>query len=191
MATAREDRKAAARYERILKTRPNIFHIEAPSLTAGTRVQVGVNVASLVHRARGRLSTAQSCSWRLITQHTSPAPERFPKLRLLSNKSDAPYAAPLKLRYNLGREQLQSLAWMKQQESGQQFMLNEIEEAIHSGLGWRIEAKAEAPATICGGVLADLPSFGKTVTTIALISDELEQIMSEALLKQNRDLSGT
>ena len=188
--TAHEDRKAAAQYERILKTRCDIFHVRASPSSAGTRVQVGLNIASLIHRAENRLSTAQTSSWRLLTDHADPAPERFPKFRLRSNKSDAPYAGLLRLQYSLGHEQLQSLSWMKEQEYGQRLPLVEVEEAIHSELGWRIEAKAETSATICGGVLADLPSFGKTVTTIALINDELEGTTTDELLQRNYDLSG-
>jgi site-specific DNA-cytosine methylase/SNF2 family DNA or RNA helicase len=188
-ATPSEDRKAAAQYERILKTRPEIFHVEASTSAAGTLIQVGTNIASLVHRAGNRLGVAQATStWRLLTDHVEHAADKFPRFRLRSNGFDAPYAGSLKLKYTLGHEQLQSLGWMREQECGRRFILTEVEEAIHPGLGWRLEAKAEASTTLRGGVLADLPSFGKTVTTIALVSDEFEKTSTDGLLQQNRDL---
>jgi site-specific DNA-cytosine methylase len=185
-ATAYEDRKAAAVFERTLKTRCDIFHVKALQQSTGMHVQIGLNIASLAHRARSRLSTADSISFRLLTNHVEPAREKFPKFRLQSNASDKAYAGRLKLRYELGDAQLKSLSWMRAQEFGKRLALTEVEEAIHPNLGWRLEAKAEHAVTVRGGVLADLPSFGKTVTTIALISSEFESVSTETLLEQNR-----
>lgn len=187
-ATAHEDRQAAALFERTLKTRCPIFHISpSSSSTTKTRIQVGVNISSLMHRARNRLTTtAHTSAWRLVTNHGASAPIRFPQLHLQSNTSDTPYAGPLRLKYELGEAQERALTWMRAQESGNELKLVEVEEAIHLELGWRAEAKAEAVVNVRGGVLADLPSFGKTVTTIALINSEFTQHMPETILKQNR-----
>ncbi|KAF2688013.1 hypothetical protein K458DRAFT_294513 [Lentithecium fluviatile CBS 122367] len=188
-AIAQEDRKAAAVFERTLKTRCDIFHVKASKSPTGTRVRIAINLASLVHRARSRLLTPQSSSWRLRTDHSDLSPGKFPKFRLRSNASDEPYTGPLSLQYTLDRVQMQSLSWMRSQESGRRLSLMEVEEAIHSELGWRIEAQAKSSIVVRGGVLADLPSFGKTVTTIALINSEFEDATADTLLEQNRQFS--
>ncbi|KAF2640429.1 hypothetical protein P280DRAFT_550182 [Massarina eburnea CBS 473.64] len=187
-ATAREDRKAAANFERAVKTRsPIIIPEHSFPSNATTRIQVGVNITSLVHRARMRLEGAEKSAWRLITDHTDPAPERFPHFQLQRNAVDTlPYSGPLRLQYELLGEQKRSLSWMKNQEEGRNITLVEVEEAVHRELGWRVEAKAERIITVQGGVLADLPSFGKTVTTIALINSEFEEHSPENILAHSK-----
>jgi hypothetical protein len=71
VATAHEDRRAAATFERAIKQRPTIVQLEASSDASGTRIRVGVDIMSLVHRAQGRLPEADSAttSWRLVTDH--------------------------------------------------------------------------------------------------------------------------
>ncbi|KAF1963578.1 hypothetical protein CC80DRAFT_433272 [Byssothecium circinans] len=178
--TAHEDRKAAAAFERAVKMRTPIITASTSLFPSSVRIQIAINVASLVHRASAHLSGTQSSSWRLFTNHFDPAPERFSQFKLQSNSSDRPYASPLDFQYTLSKAQRQSLAWMKAQETGVTLELAEVEEAIHAQLGWRVEAKAESSVTVRGGVLADLPSFGKTVTTIALINSEFEQPTPDA-----------
>jgi SNF2 family DNA or RNA helicase len=75
---------------------------------------------------------------------------------------------------------------MQNQELGRAITITEVEEAVNLDLGWRAEAQAQASVLIRGGVLADLPSFGKTVTTIALIQSEFEQHAPDALLRENQ-----
>jgi hypothetical protein len=68
VAVAQEDRKAAATFERAVKMRPSIFHIDPTVIQEETRIQIGMNVASLLHRARGRLGRSGSLvelAWRL------------------------------------------------------------------------------------------------------------------------------
>lgn len=190
VATPHEDSKAAAMFERAIKTRQPTFQIQATSSSHDTEIQVGINILSLVHRARGRLAQLDTVStaWRLITDHTEVHTKPFSRFHLQSNCEDAPYALSATLRYLRGA-QPQSLSWMVAQELGKSITVAEVEEAVHSGLGWRVEACAQATLTIRGGVLADLPSFGKTVTTIALIQREFEQYVPDALLAQNETMS--
>jgi hypothetical protein len=75
---------------------------------------------------------------------------------------------------------------MRAQEAGTSLTITEVEEAVHSGLEWRAEAQAQTSVKLRGGVLADLPSFGKTVTTIALIQSEFEEHSPKSLLDHNR-----
>jgi len=78
---------------------------------------------------------------------------------------------------------------MKKQELGKEVTITEVEEAMEPKLGWRAEARAQTKIMVRGGVLADLPSFGKTVTTIALIQHEFEQNVRDAIVGNNQSLN--
>ncbi|KAF2108709.1 hypothetical protein BDV96DRAFT_504071 [Lophiotrema nucula] len=184
--TAQEDRKGAAIFERIIKTRPPIVGILPVNTLNTTRVQITVNIASLLHRAKRRLDAFDKCrtAWRIITNHIAPAWEPFKKFQLQSNTNE-PYDGTLNLRSPLYDGQLRSLAWMRRQESGVKLTVQEVEEEVHTEMGWRVEARAEADVLVRGGVLADLPSFGKTVTTIGLIQSEFESKTPHDLVEEN------
>jgi hypothetical protein len=187
-ATAQEEPRAAAAFERVVKTRRPIFTIR-PSVTSGeTRIEVGLNIASLVHRARGRLSenTTGTLSWRLCTNHADIATGRFPKFTLQCNSASAPFNGKLELQHTLDKAQSRSLAWMVDQELGKPLTITEVEEATESDLGLRAEARAQHHCTIRGGVLADRPSFGKTVTTIALIHSEFQLYSAQQIIERNQ-----
>lgn len=187
VATPQEARKAAAEFERAVKTRKPIFSTNSSLEKGNTQIVVTINAAALVHRARGRLSCTNSinAAWRLLTDHAELPSEPFPKFRLLSNAEDPPCAMSSSISY-LRNAQPRALSWMKAQELGKDLTVTEVEEAVHSDLGWRAEARAETVLSVRGGVLADLPSFGKTVTTIALIQSEFEDYAPKALLQRNR-----
>lgn len=195
-ATPHEDRKAAATFERGIKTRCSIFHVRPTISKQQTRIEIGVNISSLVHRAGGRLSRSMNSNksvtnaWRLLTDHADAESVRFPVFYLRSNAADSPYSGPLRLEHNLRGAQPRSLGWMRDQETGIPLTITEVEEAVHSGLGWRAEGLAQTSVKIRGGVLADLPSFGKTVTTIALIQSEFEEFLPVTLLQQNQEVAG-
>jgi hypothetical protein len=191
-ATPHEDRKSAATFERGLKSRCPIFYMQAKDDKDMTRIKVGISLASLAHRAKGRLRRLMNSngsinsSWRLLTDHADTISVRLPTFHLSSNATDALYAGPLTLEHALLGLQSRALTWMRDQETGVQLEITEIEEAIHPGLGWRAEACAQTITEIQGGVLADQPSFGKTVTTVALIQSEFEQYSPRAILRQNQ-----
>jgi hypothetical protein len=191
-ATPHEDRKSAATFERGLKSRCPIFYMQTKDDKDMTRIKVGISLASLAHRAKGRLrrlvnsNGSINSSLRLLTDHADTISVRFPTFHLSSNATDALYAGPLTLEHALLGLQSRALTWMRDQETGVQLEITEIEEAIHPGLGWRAEACAQTITEIQGGVLADQPSFGKTVTTVALIQSEFEQYSPEAILRQNQ-----
>lgn len=191
-ATPHEDRKAAAIFERGIKTRCQVFHEQSSVNKNKTRVEIGINIPSLVHRAKARLTRSVGSmrsftnGWRLLTDHADTGPSRFPRFHLRSNATDAPFSEPLSLEYDLRGAQPQALAWMHTQEAGVSLAVTEVEEAVHHDLGWRAEARAQTTIQVRGGVLADLLSFGKTVTTIALIQSEFEVASPQAILEQNR-----
>jgi hypothetical protein len=190
IAIAHEDRRAAARFERTIKQRPTIIQLEASSDAPGTRIRVGLNILSLIHRAQGRLAKAMSTTtaWRLITDHVDLPLQPFAKFRLQSNVNDS-QASLVKLPSYLRGAQARSVQWMRSQELGRTIIIAEIEESIHSGLGWRAEARTETEQLVRGGVLADHPSFGKTVASIGLIQSEFDEVTPERLLERNRHLT--
>lgn len=154
-------------------------------------VQVGLNIPSLIHRARSQLPLSSSyyTAWRLITDHIEPAWEPFKKFQLSGNSEDIPYNGPIHLQHPLGDAQSRNLQWMHMQERGISLTITEIEEEVYAQLGWRVEARANLTVTIRGGALANLPSFGKTVTTVALIQTESERANAAAILEENQVLS--
>ncbi|KAF2649386.1 hypothetical protein K491DRAFT_771566 [Lophiostoma macrostomum CBS 122681] len=186
-ATAREDQKSAATFERAIKTRRPVLEVHSSAVTSGTQVQISMNIATLIHRAKARLAKFEHCNtaWSLDTNYMEKAWEPFERFHLRSNANDQPYSGPLQLKHDLADAQKRSLAWMRSQERGEIMHVVEIEEETNIELGWRAQARAQAQIVLRGGVLADLPSFGKTVTTIGLIQSEFEQSGPEAIIKSN------
>ncbi|KAL5459268.1 hypothetical protein PMIN06_002932 [Paraphaeosphaeria minitans] len=198
VATAYENPKAAATRERAIKTRCPIFHIESDTVSKTTRIKFGVNINSLAHRAaRNLLGTRRltptepvNISWRLLINQRGAASVRFPDFRLQSNATDKPFPKRLMIAYELRGAQPRALEWMRAQERGMPFTLTEVEEAVHAKLGWRAEARAQAKTLVRGGVLADRPSFGKTVITIALIESEFEECREDSsVIKLNNSVT--
>jgi hypothetical protein len=188
VATAQEDRKAAAVFERAIKQRPLIFHLKVSSEGSSTRIQVALNIMSLMHRSWRRFSGPEentNTAWRLITDHVDLPPRPFRKFRLQNNANDIEKSITAVPTYLRGT-QLKSLQWMIAQELGKKIVITETEEAINNELGWRVEARVEREKYVRGGVLADQPSFGKTVTTIGLIQSDFDMHTPEALLKGNQ-----
>ena len=192
VAKAHEDPKEAAVYERAVKTYTTVFQVE-PS-NEGKEINIGVSVSLLIHRAAGAFtrtdnnnrSQPERMAWRLLTDQNHTIFNRFPKFELSSNSNDPRFPGKLRLTHQLHGAQPRALEWMRRQEKGIQFTLAETEEAFDSKLGWRLEAIAESDVSIRGGVLADRPSFGKTVTTIALVQSEFEEFPSnEDLVDEN------
>ncbi|KAI6164579.1 hypothetical protein EDD17DRAFT_1561310 [Pisolithus thermaeus] len=118
-----EDSKEAGQYERDLKLRPSPFVTQLKLDENVGRVRVGLNIASLLHRALSRLPTENrterpTLSWRLDTDFAPAVKLSLPPYRLLSNKNDVehaqpPHFGPLPLR----PEQLRSLTWMLEREA--------------------------------------------------------------------------
>jgi hypothetical protein len=182
VATPHESRKAATDYERTVKTRPTIFHVDANVVEAKTNIDVALNIGTLVHRAKGRVANpgAVQTAWRLVVDHVHLPPEPFPQFHLPSNSEDSPFPLTPSISY-LQHTQPKSLSWMKAQELGRSITITEVEEHVNLSLGWRAEARAQTEISVRGGVLADLPSFGKTITCIALIQSEFDKCTPDVL----------
>ncbi|WPH00344.1 Hypothetical protein R9X50_00316900 [Acrodontium crateriforme] len=174
--TPYEDTGAAADYERTIKSRPTPMLIDASySSQSLAEIKFGVNVMSLAHRARAKFQLPIediSFKWNLKTQ--PDAIFNFQEFTLSSTKGVEPYSSDLGMSVDLFPNQQLALGWMKLQESGHgiKFMLEESEEARIPELGWRAELRAEAAVYIRGGICADHPGFGKTITSLGLIGEQ-------------------
>ncbi|KAI0317160.1 hypothetical protein OF83DRAFT_1059143 [Amylostereum chailletii] len=173
-----EDSAEAGEYERRLKRRPAPFVTQLKVDEDGTgTVRIGVNVASLTHRAVARLpskgrAAMPTLSWRLYTDFQPLAKLILSKLTLKSNRSDPESDQPPSFRkFPLRPEQQRSLSWMIAQENPQAapFIEEEISEAILEPLGWRVEGRAQREVQVRGGVLADEVGYGKTAISLGLI----------------------
>ena len=171
-----EDHIEAAGLERKMKARPEPFRIQLePGKT--TTINLAISLASLAHRAAANLLPlhAESACWNLDSNYRDPGDVTFSKFSLCSNANDKQHTQPARMLHRLRDDQLRSLHWMVKQEIGIPFILSEVEEALIPQLNWKVEVKASTKVTVRGGVLADQPSYGKTVTTLALIHDEFSK----------------
>ncbi|KAF2010693.1 hypothetical protein BU24DRAFT_454992 [Aaosphaeria arxii CBS 175.79] len=176
-AIAQVDEEAIAEFERRLRPRGSIFTHQALREDSKGRLQMIFNIAALLHRARSHTETQHgyTAAWRLISDHVDESAREAPKgFQLQSRSSQTPYTGNLSLKHDLSTSQEKSLSWIIDQEKGKTLAIQETEEAIDAQLHWRADVRIQHKTVIRGGILADLPSFGKTVTTIALIQREYE-----------------
>ncbi|KAF8845040.1 hypothetical protein BDN67DRAFT_893327 [Paxillus ammoniavirescens] len=181
-----EDSQEAGQYERDLKLRPSPFVTQLRLEQNVGVVKVGLNIASLLHRALSRLPSQNrlerpSLSWRLDTDFAPAVKIQLPPFTLQSNRSDPENNQPPNFRLDLRPEQLRSLTWMIQREAidAAPFIEEEISEAILEPLGWRAEGRAQRPVKVRGGVLADQVGYGKTAITLGLIDCSYGKLKKE------------
>lgn len=174
-----------------LKRRPAPFVVQLRNADGFGHFRLGINVATLVHRAAACFPTLSvngrpELSWHVNLNHdNSVSALRRPasKFQLSSNKKDASFHQPphfKSAKAQLRPEQLRSLSWMVKQERldpnvTHTFVEEEVAEAVLAPLGWRAEGKAERKVLIRGGVLADQVGYGKTAITIGLIDETLKE----------------
>ncbi|KAF2862269.1 hypothetical protein K470DRAFT_293732 [Piedraia hortae CBS 480.64] len=176
-----EESSQAATYERAMKSLPPPFIVKTSDYGEGLKLlELGINVTSLAHRAIARLTSAQDVTvkWMIDTSPVVPIPSL--KVFHLLPTTEMKYTGPSPLKVNLFPCQLRCLNWMVKQESGAgvQFPMEESEEASLPALGWRAEVRASGLKSTKGGICADHPGFGKTVTTLALISLQQHESIS-------------
>ena len=185
-----EDPASAATYERSIKSRPEpmLFQIDRSEKTS--TLQFGINLATLAHRALSRLpmKAGSRFTWRL-EQNLAAGDLRLDPFVLKANTGNAS-PEDIGMSCKLFPKQALVLNWMQQQELGQPFTVEEAEEAIVPALGWRAEVRAEIDVTVRGGICADHPGFGKTITSLALIHSQLtsgQDIVAEMSTRQTSD----
>ena len=174
-----EDPETAASYERAIKSRPDPLVVKlVPQGRGLSAFQIGVNIASLAHRAVARLppgAQKHRVEWMFDTTNAKDSPPSFSEFKLKATKGVEPYDVDLGMSVSLFPQQRLCLAWMRSQEAGEgkEFFIEEAEEATLRVLGWRVEVRASAPIHIRGGICADHPGFGKTITSLALVQAQL------------------
>jgi site-specific DNA-cytosine methylase len=193
-----EDPQTARKYEQAIKSRPEPFVIECNLKGNSISLDIGLNTTTLCHRAAGKLKlltgSVDSVSWKLDTSWVEEPSAKFPPFTLLNNSGNVRCSTPVAWaddKIELYDIQQRSLTWMKHQEEGvgPSFIVKEFEEALLPHLGWRIESEASAEVHVKGGVLADHAGFGKTVTSLALIHSEFEELRVQGVLEEMRNSS--
>jgi site-specific DNA-cytosine methylase len=166
-----EDPREAALYERAIKSRPDPV-VVVTSPRNGLTLDLCLDVATLAHRAGSRLPKDLTILyiWKFATNGKRDF--KFTPFKLCDTRDSSLYAGQLDMSITLFPQQLKSLTWMREQEQGVDFELEEAEEATIKSLGWRAEVRATATKTVRGGICADHPGFGKTITSLALIYSE-------------------
>ena len=175
-----EEPQSAARYERVLKSRPPVFLLQTRKDENGrSHVRLSINVLTLAHRAQANLSQKgssleQTC--RLISNGSTTF--RLVPYVLLNNRNDERAQNPPHFKLPLREEQQRSLSWMIKQEHPDldPFVVEEVEEEILPQIGWRAEGRATKTIRVLGGLLADEVGYGKTATTLALIDSQASSI---------------
>ncbi|KAI7678493.1 hypothetical protein KC319_g3315 [Hortaea werneckii] len=191
-----EDAESAARYERAIKSRPDPILVQTQTGSNGeASITFALNLASMCHRAAARLPThlkTSKTSW-MVDTCNDKGMKTFPKFKLRPTTGEAAYEEDLGMKSTLFPQQKSSLAWMRSQESGNgaRFTVEEAEEAFLPVQDWRIEVRASVDLFVRGGICADHPGFGKTMTSIALVQAQLKdqskkQIISELKDRQSR-----
>ncbi|KAI7336939.1 hypothetical protein KC315_g2570 [Hortaea werneckii] len=191
-----EDAESAARYERAIKARPDPILVQAQTGSNGeSLITFALNLTSMSHRAAARLPTHlkdSKTTWMVDTSNEKGA-KPFSKFKLRPTTGEAACEEKLGMKSTLYPQQRSSLAWMRSQESGRgaRFTVEEAEEAFMPVQDWRIEVRVSVDLFVRGGVCADHPGFGKTMTSIALVQAQLkdqskEQIISELKNRQSQ-----
>jgi hypothetical protein len=170
------DHIASAKWERYLKQQPQPFSIDFDcDVEHVATMEVGLNVTSLAHRALAILETPNSkVEYNIDFLYREPSVMDFRRFLLRGNTDLEPAEEPPGMQLTLRVDQCRSLRWMREQENdgGVIFTRQHVEEARIIHLNLKVEVKASVETRVKGGILADQPSYGKTVITLALIQDE-------------------
>ncbi|KAK6528033.1 hypothetical protein TWF281_009290 [Arthrobotrys megalospora] len=173
-----EDPEQSAVWERAMKARPQPW---VTALKVDDRnvlhLNIGLNIISLCHRAADLLPEAiglgdLSITWRLNSNYVSPPRLCLPSFTVKSNRHDRESSQPPGFLLSLRPEQLRSLTWMISQESSETppFIEQEVVEAVHPRLPWKVDVKASRPNSARGGILADAVGYGKTAIILGLLT---------------------
>jgi site-specific DNA-cytosine methylase len=172
-----EDPATAAVYERAIKRRPHPILFQTVLGSQGLTMHFGINLASLAHRAVAHLpanyKTTCRLAWTLEQDLASSSNFTVKPFVLEPTEGPSSPNAHVGMSCRLFPKQALVLHWMQQQELGRSFTIEEAEEAIVPAIGWRAEVRAETDIQVRGGICADHPGFGKTITSLALIHSNL------------------
>ena len=184
-----EDPHQAAEFERRSKAQPAAFTICLSPCGSGVgsrEIALAINPQTLVHRALAKLPPLATerhqepvrAAWRLLTYPKRALPEKFPPLEIPSNIADFRQLFRFPgTDHSLRTEQQRSLLWMMSRDSDHHTKFEEVvvEESASPHLGWRLEARVQRTNSTRGGIIADDVGYGKTILTLALIRQTLEE----------------
>ncbi|KAI7242260.1 hypothetical protein KC330_g211 [Hortaea werneckii] len=182
--------------ERTVRSIKASYHMKMLKAQLGTNAQsrLGLILFLSKHRlARLPKNLKDSKTTWMVDASNEKGAKPFSKFKLRPTTGEAAYEEKLDMKSTLYPQQKSSLAWMRSQESGRgaRFTIEEAEEAFMPVQDWRIEVRVSVDLFVRGGVCADHPGFGKTMTSIALVQAQLkdqskEQIISELKERQSQ-----
>ncbi|CAE8594810.1 unnamed protein product [Polarella glacialis] len=182
------DHAESVDFELKMKQRPTAWRVrlrQRKQASSG-EAEVAVRPIAAAHRAAVALPrsspSAIRCEWRVVepSQELESMPGAF---RVPNSDAFALTETPKAMRAQ-GKElyprQCRALRRMLDIEAGLvSFEQEERWEGALDGVGWLLEARATASRKLPGGVLADQMGGGKTVTTLALVASEKENVESQ------------
>lgn len=132
-----------------------------------------------MHRALSLLMDASDCSevhssWRLVTDDCSFYDKALVKYSLLNTADEDPIELKkLANESELRSEQIKTVSWaVKQEESPEPFIEEEVVESRIPKLRYRLMGKAERSVVRRGGILASEVGYGKTAVVLALANHQ-------------------
>ncbi|KAG8623705.1 hypothetical protein KVT40_008681 [Elsinoe batatas] len=183
---------SATEYEAKLKNRPAVAQLQSATTDGILHLSVTLNLATLAHRALGKLDLLcssigkleTSLCWSVDPGYTETTDIELPTFSLLNNDGDITEIPPIKLNITLWPKQQRSLAWMIRQESSQgtEYTIEEVEEYLLPNVDWRVEVKAQRKHRVKGGIQASHPGFGKTICTLALIGADYHERTADDII---------
>ncbi|QIW94895.1 hypothetical protein AMS68_000413 [Peltaster fructicola] len=186
-----EDSRAAATFEHCIRDRPAAIYLKQHT----DAVSLEVNVRSLVHRACAALPVATTrVDWRLHERNQDHLLALQP-FHLQPSVAGVQITHCASMTCVLYPVQQLMLSWMLEMESGVDIMLEASQDATLLEHDWTLEARAQGSLHVRGGICADQPGFGKTVTSLALIATTDTQAAQQAFhhryIARTADLAAT
>ncbi|KAF2421845.1 hypothetical protein EJ08DRAFT_682862, partial [Tothia fuscella] len=193
----REDHLEAANDESAMKNRPPAFALKAIRKDSKhVDLSIGLNLNSLAHRAIAFLREENrpqdiSVEWNLDSNFVDTETLRLPKLNDgLKTTSDIRVSNTThRLNMDLLPEQQRSLAWMKSQEAGADFVLQHVEEAVLPRIGWKAEQDCELIPTAATLIVVPAHLISQWRSECAkFLPQSYEQEEKIRVVKTTRDL---
>ncbi|CAE8677271.1 unnamed protein product, partial [Polarella glacialis] len=182
------DHEESVAFELKMKQRPAVWRVQLRQRekSSSGKAEVAVRPIAAAHRAAVALPrsspSAIRCEWRVVepSQELESMPGAF---RVPNSDAFALAKTPRAMKAQgkkLYPRQCRALRRMLDIEAGLvSFEQEERWEGGLDGVGWLLEARATSSRKLPGGVLADQMGGGKTVTTLALVAYEKENVESQ------------
>lgn len=175
-----EDEEAASKHEQDLKAIPAPVRAFLHCHQDHFLFDIKLNIDSVAHRVVASLMTGTPgeirLNWRIARDDGLQDPPSFKPVKASgyqTNDPMTPASSCLKSGFQLQPWQRQSIYWMQQQEIGDNAWAewDRLEYRLPA-IDWRLEVEGMKFLSVKGGILADTPGTGKTLTTMVLAAED-------------------